>query len=139
VELGVLGTIPVAGKTSNEAAAAISAYLEKDYYKRATVQVQILKKALGSVPFFKVTVDGKVSRAGRQLFTEADPLTLSEAVIASNPTEWANLKRVQLTRGTESKEYDVEAITKGGRTEMDVRLRDGDRIYVTKRGWKFGE
>src|SRR5690242_2656555 len=80
VELNVLGSVKVAGKTSAGAAAEISAYLKNRYYHQATVRFQILKKAAGAVPFQKVIVDGKVGRAGRQPFTDAEPLSLSEAV-----------------------------------------------------------
>jgi polysaccharide biosynthesis/export protein len=134
VELNVLGSVRVAGKTSAEAANTIAAYLKNRYYNQATVRFQILKKALGSVPFHKVIVDGKVGRAGRQPFTDSEPLTLSEAVTTAGTNIYSDLRRVKLTRGGSTTEVDVEAITKKGRTELDVRLRDGDRIYVPAKG-----
>src|SRR4051812_35951009 len=78
VELNVLGSVRVAGKTSSDAAATIASYLKSKYYHQATVHFQILRKAAGAVPFQKVIVDGKVGRAGRQPFTDAEPLSLSE-------------------------------------------------------------
>ncbi len=134
VELNVLGSVRVANKTSAEAAATISAYLKSRYYHEATVRFQILKKAAGAVPFHKVIVDGKVGRAGRQPFTDAEPLTLSEAVTTAGTNIYSDLRRVKLTRGGQTTEHDVDAITKKGRTEMDIRLRDGDRIYVPAKG-----
>jgi polysaccharide export outer membrane protein len=79
-------------------------------------------------------VDGKVGRAGRQPFTDSEPLTLSEAVTTAGTNIYSDLRRVKLTRGGSTTEVDVEAITKKGRTELDVRLRDGDRIYVPAKG-----
>jgi protein involved in polysaccharide export with SLBB domain len=130
VDLNVYGSVRVAGKSSTEAAAAISTYLKKDYYNQATVRFTILKKAAGAVPYHKVIVDGKVGRAGRQPFTDAEPLTLSEAITTAGTNIYSDIRRVKLTRGGQTTEHDVEAITKKGRTELDVRLRDGDRIYV---------
>jgi polysaccharide biosynthesis/export protein len=134
VELNVLGSVKVAGKTSAGAAAQIQEYLKSRYYHQATVRFQILKKAAGAVPFHKVIVDGKVGRAGRQPFTDAEPLSLSEAVTTAGTNIYSDLRRVKLTRGGQTTEHDVDAITKRGRTEMDVRLRDGDRIYVPAKG-----
>ena len=134
VELNVLGSVKVAGKTSAGAAAEISGYLKNRYYHQATVRFQILKKAAGAVPFHKVIVDGKVGRAGRQPFTDAEPLSLSDAVTTAGTNIYSDLRRVKLTRGGQTTEHDVDAITKKGRTELDVRLRDGDRIYVPAKG-----
>ena len=134
VELNVLGSVRVVGKTSADAAAAISSYLKSRYYHQATVRFQILKKAAGAVPFYKVMVDGKVSRAGKQPFTDAEPVSLSDAITTAGTSIYSDLRRVRLTRGGQTTEHDVEAITKKGRTDLDVRLKDGDRIYVPAKG-----
>ena len=134
VELNVLGSVRVENTTSAAAGATFSAYLKTRYSHPATVRFQILKKAAGAVPFHKVIVDGKVGRAGRQPFTDAEPLTLSEAVTTAGTNIYSDLRRVKLTRGGQTTEHDVDAITKKGRTEMDIRLRDGDRIYVPAKG-----
>jgi polysaccharide export outer membrane protein len=134
VELNVLGSVKVAGKTSADAAATISSYLKSRYYHQATVRFQILKKAAGAVPFYKVMVDGKVGRAGKQPFTDAEPVSLSDAITTAGTSIYSDLRRVRLTRGGHTTEHDVEAITKKGRTDLDVRLKDGDRIYVPAKG-----
>lgn len=134
VELNVLGSVRVSGKNSADAAAAISSYLKSRYYHQATVRFQILKKAAGAVPFHKVIVDGKVGRAGRQSFTDNEPLTLSEAVTTAGTNIYSDLRKVKLTRGGQTTEHDVDAISKKGRTDLDIRLRDGDRIYVPAKG-----
>ena len=134
VELNVLGSVRVAGKTSADAGAAIASYLKSRYYHEATVRFQILKKAAGAVPFHKVIVDGKVGRPGRQPFTDAEPLTLSEAVTTAGTNIYSDLRKVKLTRGGQTTEHDVDAIAKKGRTDLDIRLRDGDRIYVPAKG-----
>jgi len=138
VELGNLGNVKVSGMTANGAASAIRNYLLKDYYKKVTVEVVITQKALSAQRPDKVTVAGKVGRPGPQYFNAANPLTLSEAVIMANTSVYSNLKNVQLTRGGVKQTINVEGITKGGQTNMDIQLRDGDQVYVFEKGIVFG-
>jgi hypothetical protein len=79
-----------------------------------------------------VLVMGAVDRRGRQNFKETEGLTLSEAVKAAVPNIYSDLRRVKVTRG-DTIEYDVEKIIREGRKELDVKLSDGDRIYVETR------
>lgn len=138
VELNNLGSVPVNGRTASDAEAVIGAYLRQRYYHKATVEVKILRKAQGFVRPDKVTVAGKVQRAGPQYFSDSNPLKLSEAVIVAGTNAFSDLRRVQLTRRGQNTIYDVEAITKKGQTELDVRLQNGDQIFVRERGIVFG-
>lgn len=138
VELNNLGSVAVNGRTADDAGAVIGVHLRAKYYHKATVEVKILKKAQGFVRPDKVTVAGKVQRAGPQYFNDANPLKLSEAVIVAGTTAFSDLKRVQLTRGGQNTMFDVEAITKKGQTNLDVRLQNGDQIFVRERGLVFG-
>src|SRR5262245_44713448 len=98
VDLNILGSVKVAGKTTAEAEVVIGAYLRQRYYNKATVSVKILQKAQGYVRPDKVTVAGKIQRAGPQYFNETNPLKLSEAVIIAGTTAFSSLRDVQLTR-----------------------------------------
>jgi protein involved in polysaccharide export with SLBB domain len=138
VELNNLGSVPVNGRTADDAAANIGIHLRQKYYHKATVEMKILKKAQGFVRPDKVTVAGKVQRAGPQYFNSANPLKLSEAVIVAGTTAFSNLREVQLTRNGHNTMYDVDAITKKGQTQLDVRLQNGDQIFVRERGIVFG-
>ena len=73
-----------------------------------------------------------------QFFTSSNPLKLSEAVTAAMPTIYSNLKKVQVTRGGVKREYDVSAILKEGRTDLDVPMQDGDQIYLYEKSLVFG-
>ena len=137
VELNGLGRVFINGKSSTEAEAAIAAYLRQKYYHQATVEVGVVRKAVGTVRPFKVVVAGKVGRPGPQYFTGANPLKLSEAVIVAGSNAYSELKKVKLTRGGRSTEHDVKAIGKDGRTDLDVPLQDGDQIYVPTVGIRF--
>jgi protein involved in polysaccharide export with SLBB domain len=128
--MGNLGSVSVSGKTAAEAEAVIGSYLRQRFYNKATVSFKILRKAIGAVRPFKVNVNGKVQRNGPQYFTGANPLKLSEAVMVAGTSIYSNLKRVQLTRDGKNTTHDVQAITKEGRTELDITLQNGDQIYV---------
>ena len=83
---------------------------------------------------FKVVVAGKVGRPGPQYFTNAGPLSLSEAVVVAGTNLYSDLSKVRLTRAGKSTDYNVEQISKG-KTELDVTLQDGDQVYVPARTW----
>ena len=138
VELNGLGRIFVSGKSSMEAESLIASYLKQRYYHQATVAVGIVKKGGVGVRPFKVVVTGKVGRPGPQFFTNDNPLKLTEAVMVGGISTYSELKKVKLTRGGRSTEHDVKAITKDGRTDLDVPLQDGDQIYVPPVGIRFG-
>ena len=128
--MGNLGSVSVSGRTAADAEVVIGAYLRQRFYNKATVSFKILRKAMGAVRPFKVNVNGKVQRNGPQYFTGANPLRLSEAVMVAGTSIYTDLKKVQLTRAGKNTTHNVQAITKEGRTDLDVVLQDGDQIYV---------
>ena len=131
VELNGLGRVFVSGKSSMEAESLIASYLRQRYYNQATVEVGVVRKAIGQgARPFKVLVTGKVGRPGPYYFTEASPLKLTEAVMVAGVGAYSELKKVRLSRGGRTTDHDVKAITKEGRTDLDVPLKDGDQIYV---------
>ena len=130
VELNGLGRVYVAGKSTADAESAIASYLKQKYYHQATVEVGILRKAVGTVRAYKAVVAGKVGRPGPQYFTEANPLKLSEAVIIAGTNLYSELRKVKLTRGGRSEEHNVEMMMKQGRTDLDVTLKDGDQVFI---------
>jgi protein involved in polysaccharide export with SLBB domain len=137
VELNGLGRVYVAGKTSSEAESLISSYLKQRYYHQATVEVGILRKAVGTVRPYKAVIAGKVGRPGPQYFTGANPLKLTEAVIVAGTNLYSELRKVRLTRGGRSVDHNVELIMKEGRTDLDVPLQDGDQIFIPAKGIVF--
>lgn len=137
VELNGLGRVAVSGKSSSEAEALIASYLRQKCYHRATVEFALVSRIPGNVSRFKVQVTGKVARPGPVYFDEANPITLSEAVTAAMTTTYSKTDKIRLTRGGQTTEHDMRAIIKDGRTDLDVRLRDGDKIYVPEKGITF--
>jgi protein involved in polysaccharide export with SLBB domain len=137
VELNGLGRVSVSGKSSTEAESLIASYLKQRYYNQATVEVGVVRKAKDTIRPFKVIVTGKVGRPGPQYFTSSNPLKLTEAVIVAGTTLYSRLDKVRLSRGGHTTDHDVKAITKEGRTDLDVPLQDGDQIYVPTVGIIF--
>jgi len=137
VELNGLGRVYVAGKSSVEAESAIASYLRQKYYNQATVEVGVVRKAVGTVRPYKALVTGKVGRPGPQYFTGANPLKLTEAVVVAGTNLYSEIRKVRLTRGGHSVEHNVEQIMKEGRTDLDVPLQDGDQIFIPAKSIVF--
>jgi protein involved in polysaccharide export with SLBB domain len=138
---GGLGRVMVNGMTSARAEDAVRNYLEGRYYKRgkATVKIGLNFLPASGQKKSKVIMSGKLLRAGAVDFYSQDPKTVSEAVNEAGTTIYSDTKRVQVTRGTEKFEINVKDILENGNTSGDMKLRDGDRIYVPERGIVFGK
>lgn len=137
IDVPPVGRIQVAGKTTTEAGADIKRRLEADYYYRATVKLNIDRVSPLQVRAGTVTLSGQVRLVGSQEMIAGEPLRLSSAILkAGNFTEWANPKKVKLTRqvngSAQSTEYNVKEIIEKGDEKADPVLQDGDRINVPK-------
>ena len=136
LEVPPLDRVHVAGKTTTEAAADIKRLLEADYYYHATVKLSIdrvnVAAALG-----KIQISGEVGIPGVLEYNIADPMNLSEAILkAGNFKDFADPKKVKVTRtkGGTKQEFivDVKAVQRDGAADKDLRLEDGDRVFVPK-------
>ncbi len=136
LEVPPLDRVHVAGKTTTEAASEIKRLLEADYYYHATVKLSIdrvnVAAALG-----KIQISGEVGAPGVLEFNLADPLTLNEAILkAGNFKDFADPKKVHVTRvkGGAKQEFvvDVKAVQRDGAAEKDIKLEDGDRVFIPK-------
>lgn len=137
IDVPPVGRIQVAGKTTTEAGADIKRRLEADYYYHATVKLNIDRVSPLQVRAGTVTLSGQVRLVGAQEMIAGEPLRLSSAILkAGNFTEWANPKKVKLTRqvngSAQSTEYNVKEIIEKGDEKADPILQDGDRINVPK-------
>ncbi len=142
LEVPPVGRIKVAGKTTVEASADIKSKLEKDYYHHATVKLNIDRISPIQVRAGQVTLSGQVRLAGPQDMIAGEKLRLSSAILkAGGLTEWANPKKVQVTRqvngAAHSDYYNVKEIIEKGDESKDPELKDGDRIFVPKAWARF--
>lgn len=75
VEIDLIGRVEIADLTGEEAAAKIESLLEKDYFKQATVTVDVSQYVEGNI-----LVLGEVARPGAIPFKSEEILTLFEAI-----------------------------------------------------------
>ena len=130
-----IGRVSVAGMTCKQAAAAIKALLDKDYYFNATVIVGLdaMTKVLG-----KVYVFGPVRNPGPVEIPANENFTAGKAILrVGGFGDFANRKKVQVVRKTESGNktilVNMENVLEKGKTEEDVTLHPEDFIIVPQR------
>ena len=134
------GRFIAAGKTCRVLAQEIKVALEKDYYKRATVQIAV--DAYNGTRG-KAYVSGQVSKPGPINIPVDTTLKLSQAILlAGPPTQWAKLTMVKVVRQvgkeTQTMIVDVDAILNKGRLERDITLEPDDLVIVPERGVLIG-
>lgn len=142
IDVPPVGRIQVAGKTTTEASADIRRRLEAEYYHHATVKLSIDRVSPIQVRSGTVIISGQVRAIGQQEMIAGEPLRLSSAILkAGGFTEWANPKKVKLTRqvggAAQSTEYNVKEIIEKGDEKADPVLQDGDRIFIPKTILRF--
>ena len=142
VEIPYYGRVKAEGRTCKQLAQEVREVLLKELYHRATVIVAVdqLNRKRGTV-----YVWGQVRRSAPIEIPSDEEFTLSKAILmAGGLADFANKKKVQLTRktGPEEKDVkvfvvDVEEIFDKGRIDKDIRLENGDIINVPQRGINF--
>lgn len=128
------------GLTMEEIKKQLQAKLEAKYYKKATV---------------KLTLVDKTQKVGQALFLgecrgviqlpPGEEITLATAIAKLGPSEFANLKKVQVFRvdkatgvaSTEPIVVDVDAILNKGDRSKDIILQDEDRVKVPEKRFLF--
>ena len=134
------GRFTANGKTCRTLAQEIKAELEKDYYKRATIQLGL--DSINNVRG-QAYVSGQVSKPGPVNIPVNALLKLSQAIlIVGPPTQWAKLTTVKVVRQTgketQTMIVDVDAILNKGRPERDMVLEPDDLVIVPERGVLIG-
>ena len=134
-----IGLINVDGKTCREARDDITRLLEKDYYYKATV---VLGLVAGTKLLGRVYVYGEVRLPGPVLLPPNEVFTVSKAIVgAGGFGEFAKQNKVQVIQnpGDDQKVIivNMEDVFAKARTEKDIILHSGDRVFVPKRGINF--
>lgn len=121
VSLPLIGRIKAEGLTASELAERIQASYVPRYYVRCTAAV------FAPTRFFYI--GGEVRGPGRQNWSE--DITLLKAInTAGGFTEYANRRKVELTRGGEMKLFDYEDLRQ--HPAKDIPIQPGDSIYVPR-------
>ncbi len=120
INLPLIRTVSLRGKTVRQAEEMIRAAYDKDYLVNPQVSVMVLKYADRSV-----NVVGQVNNPGRIQFPQERDLSIVDAIsLAGGFTRLADLKRVKLTRVGPSGENDVQEIN------VDVMMKSGGKEAV---------
>ena len=141
VNLPLIGLVPVAGKTPEQAGTEIASRYGAKYLRSPVVLVTL--KQSGQV----VTVTGAVGQAGTGMTVGGKDavvpyipgMTLSQAIIAAGGlSEVADGQRVHLARktaeGLKDEVFDYDAIVKGA--AQDPPILGGDMLLVERTGYK---
>lgn len=131
-------TINARGKTLAQVRQELKARLEADYYHTATAELKLKEQSrrAGQVLFFGAVRNNLLP------LVPGEPKTIFEGVYQVGVNEFANLKKVKLSRvdpktgKPETTIINLEAIKKGDRTQ-DVQLQDGDRIEIPEKSIVF--
>lgn len=147
------GRLKVIGLTVEELAEKIKQALEKDFFQKATVTVNLDAVPMapeGSVSGAGTGVSGgvvyllgNIGRPGPLLLPSSEVFTLTKAIIAAGGlTTFGNGAKVRIVRyDSNGKKFEtrvnVDKIMKQGLFEKDVPLQNGDWIIVPEKWINF--
>jgi polysaccharide export outer membrane protein len=119
-----VGAIPVAGVRFQELNGLIGAKLAKAYRNFE------LSVTLGQLAGIQVFVVGQANAPGS--YTIGSTSTLVSALFAAGgPSPAGSMRRIQVRRGVQTiVDFDLYAMLLNGDTSRDVRLRNGDVIFI---------
>jgi protein involved in polysaccharide export with SLBB domain len=127
INLPHIGKVRAAGLQQHELQATIeNRYKSDGIYTRPTITIN---QQTGDR---FVNVDGEVRSRQRVPFTP--DMTLMSAINAAGGTsEFADQKRVQLSRGGESQIIDIRRVRRD--PNLDIKVQPGDHIFVPRSFW----
>jgi protein involved in polysaccharide export with SLBB domain len=128
ISIPTIGNVPLAGVKAGDAQNVIRAAVGR-LYKGVTVNV-----SFGQLRAITVYVVGQANRPGT--YTVSSLSTLVTALFASGgPNANGSMRRVQVKRGAKIvAELDVYAFIAKGDKSADIKLLDGDTIYIPPAG-----
>jgi protein involved in polysaccharide export with SLBB domain len=128
ISIPSIGSVVLAGVKASDAEAVIRGAIGR-LYKGVTVSVNF-----GQLRAITVYVVGQASRPGT--YTVSSLSTLVTALFASGgPNANGSMRRVQVKRGGKvAGELDLYAFTAKGDKSGDIKLQDGDSIYIPPAG-----
>lgn len=128
ISMPTIGTVVLAGVKASEAEAIIHSAVAR-LYKGVTVSV-----TFGQLRAITVYVVGQAQRPGT--YTVSSLSTLVTALFASGgPNSNGSMRHVQVKRGGKvAAELDLYSFIGKGDKSADIKLRDGDTLYIPQAG-----
>ncbi len=125
ITMPLIGQVRTAGKTASQLERLIEIlYVEQDYYRSITCVV--------IPPRIEFFVRGEVRQPGRYPLTR--DITLLQAIaLAGGYTEYAQPRRINILRGSESFTVNARNIERGNKTSPPIKA--GDVVVVPRRWW----
>jgi len=122
-----VGTVKVAGKTTQELRAFLSGALTKTIRSpQVDVSIEVYRSS-------KIYMSGEVKVPGIVPISDG-PLTLLDAIsIAGGPTDNADLSNATLRRGDRSYDVDLYSLFYNGRDSENFVLQSGDVLHVPEK------
>lgn len=133
VNLPLIGSVDLSGKSVRQAEELIRARYDADYLKNPQITITVLEYTQRTVQIL-----GAVNSPGAIAFTPEQEMTIVEAIAkAGGQARIADIRRVRLTRQspngkTETYTINLDDLMKGGSTE-NWTLQKGDVIFVPER------
>ena len=141
LDISPLGSVKVAGMNAYQASAAVKKFLEGDFYYKATVRLSV-ERVNVAASMGTIYLSGEVTGIGPQPIYAGRQLMLSQAILnAGGFRKFADSRKVKVTRSErgvpQTYIVDVKQVIERGRTDLDMELHDGDRIFVPESRLKF--
>jgi protein involved in polysaccharide export with SLBB domain len=127
INLPYIGEVRAAGSKPSTLQKSIeSAYKNNEIFTHPTVQVSTNGGGKDGSNGQIVYVSGEVKASGRVTMTPA--MTVHDAITSvGGPTDFANLRKVKLTRGASTRELDLR---KADGPDAQIQAMPGDKIHV---------
>jgi len=125
LSVGLIGRVPVAGKTIDEAARSIAAQLDQKQLVNPQVNISVESYAPR-----RFTVWGQVRNPGAMIIPGEEELTLPQAIaMAGGNTDIGDIRKVVVTRrnGGGTQKIKLDALSPEA---SDFLVQEGDSIFV---------
>jgi polysaccharide export outer membrane protein len=125
ISIALIGEITAVGLTPGELENSIGDVLkQKDILRRPQVTVQV--NQINSKKYF---IQGEVLKPGPNPLVV--PTTVLEALVnAGGFKDFANVKKIEVIRGTERFKFNYKDVIHGKHTDQNIKLKPGDIIIV---------
>ena len=132
ITLPYLGAIKISGLNEQHAENSLKQALEKDLYQKATVNVVVVKKAIGYIYIY-----GAVSTPGKVQVPLEGEISIAQAISeVGGFSKWADPKKAYIihknppTKESKTQAIDFETVYNNLASKANLKLRNNDIIVI---------